>query len=213
MSQWSGVFLVLDGIDGCGKSTQAKLLFDYFQKKGIPAVLTTEPSQGELGKLLRKYLKDSTSPAALDALIFAADRIDHCHNEILPSLQNGKIVITDRYIDSSIVYQSIQGENQGLTTDWVMQINKFSQTPDITIIFDLDPEVALRRKLNQNQSNPDSMEKFEKIEFQRKIRKRFIEIATAKKDSNYFIINTNQSIDAVFQEILKIFDSKMQQFK
>ena len=142
MSKWSGLFLVLDGIDGCGKSTQAKLLFEYFVKLKIPTKLTTEPSQGELGKILRKYLKDPTTPAALDALLFAADRVEHCHNEILPFVNMGEIVITDRYIDSSLVYQSIQGENQGITMEWVRELNKYCLIPDISIILDLDPEIG-----------------------------------------------------------------------
>lgn len=200
---WAGFFLVLDGIDGCGKSTQVKNLYNYFQNQNKKVHITTEPSQGDLGKILRKYLKDDQNPAALDALVFAADRIDHCHHEILPALTAGKLVISDRYRDSSYIFQSIQGLNEGISREWIESINKFSLTPDFTIIFDLDPDIALKRRVTHNIKNKEDMEKFEEINFQKEIRKGFREIASNNSKEKYLIINANQAPDQIFNLILE----------
>ncbi|MHA1562417.1 MAG: dTMP kinase, partial [Promethearchaeota archaeon] len=161
-NDWPGFFLVLDGIDGCGKSTQAKKLSDYFKTNDIQTLLTAEPSDYDLGKILRKYLQNSKVPASVDALLFAADRIEHCDKEILPLLKKGFIVISDRYRDSSYIYQSIEGRNEGVSMDWIKKINKFSLIPDLTIIIDIDPKIGLKRKRNQaNNSNNQSLDKFE----------------------------------------------------
>ena len=111
-NDWSGFFLVLDGIDGCGKSTQAKKLSKYFKSNDIQTLLTAEPSDYDLGKILRTYLQNPGVPASVDALLFAADRIEHCNKEILPLLKKGFIIISDRYRDSSYIYQSIEGRNE-----------------------------------------------------------------------------------------------------
>ncbi len=204
---WSGFFLVLDGIDGCGKSTQAKKLYNYLKKKKITSHLTTEPSKGELGQILRKYLQKEDNPATLDALLFAADRIDHCYHEILPLLHEKKIVISDRYRDSSLIYQSIQGKEEGITREWVQLINNFSLKPDLTVIIDLDPQIALSRKVAQNATTQAAMEKFEELTFQQQIRKGFAAInkqnSTNDSQENYIMVDGNQDPEQVFQIIIK----------
>ncbi len=128
-STWPGFFLVIDGIDGSGKSTQTKLLAEYFTQHHIPCYLTTEPSSNDIGKLIRQYLKKTDAPAAVDALLFAADRVEHCSSQILPELKKKKIVISDRFLDSSLVYQSIQGKDQEVSMEWIKELNKFQLSP------------------------------------------------------------------------------------
>ncbi|MHA1584507.1 MAG: dTMP kinase [Promethearchaeota archaeon] len=212
---YPGLFFVLDGIDGCGKSTQTALISDYFLKNQIKILRTAEPSNGDLGKILRKILKDPETPAALDSLVFAADRIDHCNSEILPALQEGKIVLSDRYRESSYVYQSIQGQSSGITLDWIKELNKFSLEPDLTFILDLDPKIALERKFKQNQDAGAEMEKFENINFQKAIRKAFLDLVNGEeqiekknKTFKYIIIDANQDIDRIFNQILSIIIEK-----
>jgi len=210
-NDWPGFFLVLDGIDGCGKSTQAKKLSDYFKTNDIQTLLTAEPSDYDLGKILRKYLQNSKVPASVDALLFAADRIEHCDKEILPLLKKGFIVISDRYRDSSYIYQSIEGRNEGVSMDWIKKINKFSLIPDLTIIIDIDPKIGLKRKRNQaNNSNNQSLDKFEIHRFQNLIREEFIKIAknsVVSKEGVHVLIDGNESEEEVFKNILLVIKS------
>lgn len=210
-NDWPGFFLVLDGIDGCGKSTQAKKLSKYFVSNNIQTLLTAEPSDYDLGKILRKYLQKPEVPASVDALLFAADRIEHCNKEILPDLKKGFIVISDRYRDSSYIYQSIEGKNENVSMDWIKNINKFSLIPDLTIIIDIDPKIGLKRKRKQaNISNNQSLDKFEIDEFQKTIREEFIKIAKNSNESKegiHVLIDGNGTEEEVFREILRIINS------
>ena len=210
-NDWPGFFLVLDGIDGCGKSTLAKKLSKYFISNNIQTLLTAEPSDYDLGKMLRKYLQNPGIPASVDALLFAADRIEHCNKEILPLLKKGFIVISDRYRDSSYIYQSIEGKNENVSMDWIKNINKFSLIPDLTIIIDVDPEIGLKRKRKQaSDSNKQSLDKFEIDEFQKTIREEFIKIAkntVVSKEGIHVLIEGNKSEEEVFRTILLIINS------
>ncbi|MBA7554410.1 Thymidylate kinase [subsurface metagenome] len=210
-NDWPGFFLVLDGIDGCGKSTQTKKLNDYFIANDIQTLLTAEPSDYDLGKILRNYLQNPEAPASVDALLFAADRIEHCNKEILPLLNKGYIVISDRYRDSSYIYQSIEGKNEEVSIDWIRKINKFSLIPDLTIIIDIDPKIGLKRKRNQaNNSDNQSLDKFEKIEFQNVIREEFIKIAKnsiVSDEGVHVLIDGNESEEDVFKSIMLVIKS------
>ncbi len=208
MKPATGFFLVIDGIDGSGKSTQTKRLVKYFSDQGIQNHYTAEPSKGKVGVILRDYLQDPSTPAALDALLFAADRVDHCTSEIMPLLQQGVLVISDRYRLSSYVYQSVQGETQGLSLEWIKNINTFSLTPDLTIILDLSPEVALSRKVAQTTHENHALEKFEHIDFQKKIRERFLNISSSLVQ-NVEIVDAEGDIESIFQNIVQIVSSHL----
>jgi dTMP kinase len=137
-----GVFICIEGLDGSGKSTQAKLLTKKLCKAGYDAVFTAEPSQGKIGKFIRKRLfEQERMPTTVEALLFAADRIEHVQNTVLPALKEGKIVISDRYVYSSLAYQG----SAGLNLDWIETINKHAQRPDLSIFIDVAPEVVLER--------------------------------------------------------------------
>lgn len=186
-------FIVIEGIDGCGSSTHCKILAKTLENKGFKVHLTQEPSSSEIGRLLRIYLKDSSIPPTTDALMFAADRDLHYHNEIKKYMNKGYIVISDRYKESSIVYQSAQAEE--ITVDWVRNINKFAGRPNITIILDLETEIGLARK------GKEDLEKFEDLDFLEKVRNLYLKRA---KEEGYHVINSDDILELVQEKIQKI---------
>jgi len=138
----TGVFICIEGLDGSGKSTQAKLLTKRLCKEGYPAIYTAEPSKGKIGQFIRKQLFEQTRmPVSVEALLFAADRIEHVQRDIVPALQEDKIVISDRYVYSSLAYQG----SAGLSLDWIETINANAQKPDLSIFIDVTPENVLNR--------------------------------------------------------------------
>jgi|SRR6056297_935117 len=209
----NGFFLVLDGIDGCGKSSQSRMVSKYFKDKGYKTHITAEPTNMEIGKILRKSLKNEHTPTALDALLFAADRIDHCIHEIIPLLEKGYLVISDRYRDSSYIYQTIQGKkrDEDITMDWVKTINNKSLNPDLTIILDLKPEIALNRRIKENSENRQEMEKFEKLEFQKQVRFLFQKLTKENQENPkdpHISIKGNRTKKEIFENILGILRKK-----
>ncbi len=151
------MFFVFEGPDGAGTSTQAKLLSETLQKKGFSVFHTHEPSGGILGKELRKILQHSysLSPSALQ-LLFFADREEHLKNEILPALKNGKIVICERYIWSSLAY----GVASGVDASWLENIAEPFLKPHYTFFCDVPVEVSLQRITNRG--NPKELFETEK---------------------------------------------------
>ena len=200
-----GIFIVIDGIDGCGSTTQTAKLGEKLIEKGIKVHLTCEPSQLPVGKLLRHYLQDNSSPSPTDALLFAADRVEHYYNEIKPKLDNGFIVISDRYIEASIAYQSAQAllhQNdldspfQEMNLDWVRLINKFAPQPDLTFIIDIDPRISLSRK-----SPTLALEKFETITFLDSVRKIYKERA---ESLNHIVVKGEKSVKEIADFIMSM---------
>ena len=186
-------FIVIDGIDGSGSTTHSQLLAGFLEYKGFKVHLTHEPSKSEIGQLLRKYLKNKEIPPTTDALLFAADRDLHYHNEIKKKLDEGYIVISDRYIESSIIYQSVQSDR--ISVEWIKELNKFVSQADLTIILDIDPKVALARKTEED------LEKFEDTTFLDKVRDLYI---TRAKQEGFHIISSDDIIEFVQEKIQKI---------
>ena len=199
-SMQQSIFIVLDGIDGSGTSTHSKLLAGFLSLKGLKTYLTQEPSNSDIGKLLRTYLKDDKIPASTDALLFAADRVLHFNNDIKKKLEEGYIVISDRYLESSIAYQSSQSEN--VSVDWVKTLNKFAGKPDLTIILDIDPKLSLTRKPQK------VLDKFEDTSLLEKVRQVYLNRA---KSEGYFVIYTDDIIEIVQAEIQEIVIEKLDQ--
>ena len=106
-----GTFVCLEGLDGCGKTTQTRVLVERLRKMGYAAVSTAEPSRGRIGKFIRKCClhSDKRLSPVVEALLFAADRFEHVNNEVVPALKGGKIVVSDRYVYSSLAYQGAAG--------------------------------------------------------------------------------------------------------
>jgi dTMP kinase len=196
-----GIFIALEGIDGSGTTTHARLLGKWVRSKGLEVVQTHEPTNYRIGRLLREILRDASVPPAVDALLFAADRVDHTIHRIRPALDQGKIVITDRYIESSVAYQSASG----LEREWVLSLNQFALQPDLTVLLDIPAEVALRRK-----RKPKPKEKFEQSAFLTKVRQIFLDRA---KKRGFTIVNAEQSIKEVQNQIQKLVEPLLRNFK
>lgn len=155
-----GVFICIEGLDGSGKSTQAKMLTKKLRKAGYNAAYTAEPSQGKIGKFIRKRLFEANRMStSVEALLFAADRIEHVRTEVVPALAEGKIVISDRYVYSSLAYQG----SAGLDLDWIEAINVNAKKPDLSIYIDVNPEVVLER-LKRKKSIMEILETQRKVQ-------------------------------------------------
>ena len=152
--------MCIEGLDKSGKTSQSILLVEALCKKGFDAVYTTEPSNGEIGKFIRNYIlhrKDRASPV-VEALLFAADRADHIEREIKPMLAKGKVVVSDRYIYSSLAYQGATG----LNLDWIEEINKHALKPDMAIYLNVSVKNLLQRYRKEKSV-------MEQLETQRKV--------------------------------------------
>jgi dTMP kinase len=137
-----GIFICIEGLDGCGKTTQAKLLVKKLKKRH-DAVYTAEPSRGQMGRFIKKHYlhADSRGSAVTEALLFAADRVEHLKSEVLPALEKGKIVVSDRYVFSSLAYQGAAG----LDLKWIEEVNKHAVRPDLALFIDVDPKTVTGR--------------------------------------------------------------------
>jgi len=163
-----GVFFCIEGLDGCGKTTQAKLLVRRL-KRDYDVIYTAEPSKGRIGRFIKNYCLhgDKRGSSVVEALLFAADRFEHVEDVVLPALQRGKIVVSDRYVYSSLAYQG----TAGLDLKWIEKINEHAIRPDLAIFIDVKPETVVQR-LKPKKSV------MENLETQRKVREvyvRFVE--------------------------------------
>ncbi len=138
-----GVFICVEGLDGCGKTTQTKLLVERLKKKGYDAIYTAEPSRGKIGSFIKKYcLHGETRVSSIvEALLFAADRFEHVEKEVISALNEGKLVVSDRYVYSSLAYQGAAG----LDLEWIEKINEHAIRPDLAIFIDVEPETVIQR--------------------------------------------------------------------
>lgn len=149
-----GIFICIEGLDGCGKTTQAKLLVKKLKKRH-DAVYTAEPSRGQMGRFIKKHYlhADSRGSAVAEALLFAADRVEHLKSEVLPALEKGKIVVSDRYVFSSLAYQGAAG----LDLKWIEEVNKHAVRPDLALFIDVDPKTVTGR-LKRKKSVMENLE-------------------------------------------------------
>ncbi len=163
-----GVFICIEGLDGSGKTTQAKILARKLGET-TRAVYTAEPSNGKIGMFIREScLYDKKRlPSSVEALLFAADRVEHIQNEVTPALEEGKIVICDRYVYSSLAYQG----SAGLSLDWIKSVNEYALKPDVAFFIDARPEIAMQR-LNRGRSVMETLENQRKV---RQVYLRFVE--------------------------------------
>lgn len=195
-----GVFISFEGPDGSGKSTQIEYLKGFFADRNIPCVFTREPGGTEIGEKMRDFILDIDNKEMCDiteALLYAASRAQHVAQLIKPSLDSGKVVVCDRFLDSSIAYQGF-GRNLG---DSVRIINKYAVQgcfPDITIFIDIDPEIGKMRI--ENREN-DRLER-EKLMFHKRVYSGYQNIA--KMDHNRVKrIDGTKSREAIRNDILK----------
>ena len=192
------MFITFEGIDGVGKSTQLDLLETWLIGLGKEVIRTLEPGGTELGQEIRHLLlhrKGDVAPRA-EALLYAADRAHHVATKIRPALASGKVVLSDRYFDSSAAYQ---GAARELDVTQVRDISLWAVDnllPDLTILLDLTAEQAMQRR-NKTGVEPDRLEQ-EKVDFFERAREQYLELA---KEPRFLIIDANLSVDEIQQQI------------
>lgn len=193
----SGLFLVFEGGEGSGKSTQARLLAAAVERQGRKALLTREPGGSERAESIRHIILGEES-ADLDprteALLFAAARADHVAHTIRPALQAGDVVISDRFVDSSAAYQGVA---RGLGAHTIRDLSSWATDqllPDLTIVLDIDPAIGLQRAEDANRLEA------EPIDFHNSVRKAFLDFAAAQPD-RYFVISADDSAAQIHSRI------------
>jgi dTMP kinase len=205
-----GFFITLEGIDGCGKSTQLDMLAAALGQRGFDVLTTRQPGGTVIGHHIRALMiKEHNRLAPLaEVLLMMADRAQHVSEIIKPNLEAGRIVISDRYTDSSVAFQ---GYGRGLAIEKVEELNNLATnglTPDLTILFDLEPESARRRLDNrvEKQTGDDSpMKGFdeEKEEFHARVQQGYFELAE-KYSERFRVIAANRTIAEIHENVLTL---------
>lgn len=202
-----GKFITFEGCDGCGKSTQLKKFNEYLTNNGIGHIFTREPGGGKISEAIREILlngKNSEMTDECEALLYAASRVQHLSDRVEPALAEGKLVICDRYVDSSLAYQAYA---RGLGVDFITRINAYAlenYLPDLTVFIDLTPEAAFARK-----HGADANDRLEQagMAFHKKVYEGYKAIAEAEPD-RFVCINGNKTPDEIFGEILAVFQQR-----
>ena len=195
-----GLFITFEGGDGCGKTTQIKLLDEYLRGKGYKTLLTREPGSKGLGIKLREILLnyDGEVSSTCESFLFLADRAQHVDCIIKPALKEGIIVLCDRHTDSTVAYQ---GYGRGIDLEQINHLNKIATSglkPDLTIVLDVDVETSQKRV----GSEKDRMESAGR-EFFERVRKGFLEIA--KQEPNRVkVVDSTQSIEEIHKQVLEL---------
>jgi dTMP kinase len=197
----SGLFISFEGIDGVGKSTQADLLEEWLISQSKDVIRTLEPGGTDVGVEIRKILlhhKGDLAPRA-EAALFAADRAHHVASKIRPALESGKIVITDRYFDSSVAYQ---GAGRDLSRTEVRDLSLWAVgglLPDLTVLLDLPAEQAIARRSTSG-TEPDRLEK-EKADFFETVRSAYLDLAKAEPQ-RFLVVDASVSVEQM-QEVIR----------
>tara|TARA_B110000438_G_C15647294_1_gene578020 strand:- start:7 stop:642 length:636 start_codon:yes stop_codon:yes gene_type:complete len=193
-------FITFEGVDGCGKSTQARMLLDFLNNiHSIEAILVREPGGTAISESIREILLHSNSGELGDrseSLLMTASRAQLTQDVIIPNLEMGKCVIADRYSDSTLAYQ---GGGRGIDIEWLIDLNNyasFALVPDITFLIDIRPEEALRRM----EQNTDRIED-EGMEFQTRVRKTYHELAERFQD-RYVLLDGHNTIEDIQEKLL-----------
>ena len=206
-----GLFITFEGIEGCGKSTQAKLLAEYLRNQGKVVFLTREPGGPRISEEIRKILLSTKNNEMLpetEVLLYMASRSQHTGEWIIPALKQGKVIISDRYYDSTFAYQGAARKIERKLIDIITEFATFGLKPNITFLVDLPAEEGLSRI---SYKNADRLEK-ESLEFHKKVRKGFLEIAKIEKN-RYIIIDGRDGVEKIHKEIVKKFEEKIRKVK
>lgn len=201
----AGAFITFEGIDGCGKSTQLRMLASELRVRGLEIVATREPGGTTLGKRLRAALLDveeQVDPLA-ELLVFAADRAHHVRTLLLPALKTNQIVLSDRYSDATVAYQ---GAGRGFDSELIQSIVQLATgglVPDLTLLFDLSvAESAVRTRRRVASKNTDRLDS-EDADFHKRVRNAYLEIAKAEPD-RFRVIDARGSTQETQKAVMKI---------
>lgn len=195
-----GLFITFEGPDGCGKTTQMKLLAEYFEKKGKEVVLTREPGGKGLGEKVREILLnyDGEVSDRCESFLFLADRAQNIDIIVNPAVKEGKIVLCDRHIDSTVAYQ---GYGRGLNIDRINMLNNIAtngKKPDLTLVFDVDVETSMKRVGKEK----DRMESAG-IDFHNRVRKGYLELAK-QEPKRIKVLDATKSIEEIHKDVINI---------
>jgi len=216
-----GFFITFEGLEGCGKSTQVKMLFYALRERGIPVIVTKEPGGTKIGDKIRKILLDQKYDGMdykTEMLLFLASRSENVRLNIIPALKEGKIVISDRFHDSTTAYQ---GYGRDMDVDTIKQLNHLvigEAVPDLTFILDIKPDIGLKRSTSFSDSREIRFEEEfigKKIIngrlFLDRVRDGYCKIAQ-NNPQRIKVINANRNIENIFSEISNIVNRKIEEF-
>ncbi|MFB6470205.1 MAG: dTMP kinase [Vulcanisaeta sp. AZ3] len=190
------MFVAIEGIDGSGKSTVINKLMVLLKGRGFKVHATSEPSQSMIGKLIRDWLLKPNSEVAhpsVFALLFVADRVQHYYSEVKPLLDKGYVVISERYMESTLAYQGAMG----LPIDWLVELHRFVPKPDLTIVLDVPIDVAVARLRSRHE--------LEVFEVDREFLGRVRDFLLGRvRENGYPIIDASRDVDSVVHDILEL---------
>ena len=209
-----GLLITFEGIEGSGKSTQLRLAADWLKHRGIPLYCSREPGGTEIGSEIRKILLSQKTVALApfsETLLYLADRFQHITEILLPRLESGELVLCDRYHDSTVAYQ---GYARGISVELISQIwdrSGLAIEPDLTLLFDVDPDVGIRRSLEKLQAQLLDESRFEQeaIEFHARVRDGFLALSRENPDRIVLIDGADpqekvhESVRMILEKFLK----------
>ncbi|MFW6067462.1 MAG: dTMP kinase [Myxococcota bacterium] len=206
-----GQFIVIEGVDGAGTTTQTRLLVSALRKRGLPVRATCEPSDGPFGMMLRQILTGRVVVPGMSgarppswttmALLFAADRLDHLEAEVVPNLMDGVTVVSDRYDHSSVAYQSVTGETEEgeEVVRWLKEINRHARRPDLTVVLDVPPEVAAKRRSERDRVQ----ELYDDEEVQQRLAAFYVDIDRHFPEDRIVHVDATKDVEAVAADVMR----------
>jgi dTMP kinase len=210
----TGCFITVEGADGSGKSTVLALIHEHLQRQGWDVMVTREPGGIEIAEKIRTIILDPEHvrmEKRTEALLYAAARSQHFAEKVLPALEAGRIVLCDRFIDSSLAYQ---GHARGLGIDEVYSINRFAVgdcLPDLTLYFDVRPEVGLAR-INANKGREINRLDLEDLRFHERVQEGY-RLVMERFPDRFVVIDAEQPLQQVFETARDILEARLQGFR
>lgn len=211
------MFITFEGIEGCGKSTQIKRLKAWLEEQGREVLITLEPGGSRIGKQLRRMLLTMESTdltGETELFLYLADRSQHMSGVIRPALAQGKVVLSDRFADSTVAYQ---GYGRGLDPKLLHTLNEVAvgdDWPDLTLVFDLDAETGLRRALKRNLDQGLTVDEgrfeAEAISFHNRVREGYLTLAALHQE-RIKVVDGSLDIDGVFAQVLAAVEERLEQ--
>lgn len=209
-----GIFITIEGPEGAGKTTIIEMLVEKLESEGYPVMKTREPGGIEIAEQIRSVILNKNNTAMdgrTEALLYAAARRQHLVEKVLPAIEQGFIVLCDRFIDSSLAYQ---GFARGIGMDEVYSINTFAienRMPDATLYFDIDPEIGLKR-INEHKGREVNRLDLENLEFHRKVREGY-QLLSRKYSNRIIEIDASQTLQKVYESAESSIRAIIDQFK